>query len=93
MLLQQWVECSAETTEDSLEMFDGPKMKVCRGVGIYNQRVLAANGFGVSVGSDGEVCQHFKMNIDTNPYCLPCYAQEKLVPMAGKKRGKPVNQM
>ena len=75
------------------EIFGGPEMKMCRGVGIHTHPFLAADGFGVCDGCYGVVCQHCKMNIEANPYCLPCYAQEKLVPMAGEETGEPVNQM
>mmetsp|Transcript_2837 Transcript_2837/g.5150 ORF Transcript_2837/g.5150 Transcript_2837/m.5150 type:complete len:472 (-) Transcript_2837:1596-3011(-) len=74
-----------EFADPNTEIFAGPEMKMCRGVGIYTHRFLAADGFRVCAGCDGVVCQHCMMNIEANPYCLPCYAQEKLVPMALKK--------
>ena len=82
-----------EFADKKTEIFDGPEVKICRGVGVLTHRFLAADGFGLCTGCDGIVCQHCKANIDTNPYCLPCYAEEKLVPMAGEEAGKPVNQM
>ena len=83
----------AEFAGPDTVIYDGPNIAECSGVIGSPHKFLSADGFHNCTECNHIVCQHCIGSMEGNVYCLQCYAQMSLVPLAGEDSGMPVNMM
>ena len=75
------------------EIFDGPEIAVCKGVGARCHKFLCADGYIKCKSCDDIVCNHCTAKIEDNSYCLTCYVAELFVPDIDVEEGKTISDM
>ena len=83
----------AEFAGPDTVIYNCPNIAECSGVIGSPHKFLSADGFHNCTECNHIVCQHCIGSMEGNVYCLQCYAQMSLVPLAGEDSGVPVNMM